>query len=238
MLSSRDRSPHGTCRGRGSSRDEESSTSGRSSSRRGSSRGASGGRSSGGRGSSRDGESSSGGRSSGERESSRDGESPSGGRSSSRRGSSRPWHDVTVEDMKAFVGLLIIMGILQLPRLEMHWQTESNLIQTPGISSVISQIRFEQIWRYLHLADNSQDNKTDKLFKVRHFVDLVTAQFSENYTLYQPVTIDEAMIPYKGRLSFKQYMKNKPTKWGIKVFVLSDATNGYIYRLQIYTGKI
>ena len=32
-------------------------------------------------------------------------------------------------------------------------------------------------------------------------------------------------------------MKSKPTKWGIKVFVLSDATNGYIYRIQIYTGK-
>ena len=42
------------------------------------------------------------------------------------------------------------------------------------------------------------------------------------------------MIPYEGRLSFKQYMKNKPT---IKVFVLSNATNGYVYRLQIYTGK-
>ena len=81
------------------------------------------------------------------------------------------------------------------------------------------------------------DNKTDKLFKIPHFVDLVTTQFSENYTVHQPVTIDEAMIPYKGGLSFKQYMKNKPTKWGIKVFVLSDATNGYIYRLQIYTGK-
>ena len=51
------------------------------------------------------------------------------------------------------------------------------------------------------------------------------------------MTIDEAMIPFKGRLSFKQYMKAKPTKWGIKVFVLSDATNGYIHRLQIYTGK-
>ena len=45
------------------------------------------------------------------------------------------------------------------------------------------------------------------------------------------------MIPFKGRLTFKQYMKNKPTKWGIKVFVLSDATNGYVYRLQIYSGK-
>ncbi len=45
------------------------------------------------------------------------------------------------------------------------------------------------------------------------------------------------MIKFKGRLGFKQYMKDKPTKWGIKVFVLSDATNGYIYRLEIYTGK-
>ena len=37
--------------------------------------------------------------------------------------------------------------------------------------------------------------------------------------------------------SFKQYMKAKPTKWGIKVFILSDATNGYIYRMQVYMGK-
>ena len=47
------------------------------------------------------------------------------------------------------------------------------------------------------------------------------------------------LIPFKGRLGYKQYqyMKNKPTKWGVKVFVLSDATNDYVDRLQIYTGK-
>ena len=32
-------------------------------------------------------------------------------------------------------------------------------------------------------------------------------------------------------------MKAKPTKWGIKIFVLSNATNGYVYRIQIYTGR-
>ena len=32
-------------------------------------------------------------------------------------------------------------------------------------------------------------------------------------------------------------MKDKPTKWGIKVYVLADSTNGYVYRFQIYTGK-
>ena len=32
-------------------------------------------------------------------------------------------------------------------------------------------------------------------------------------------------------------MKDKPTKWGIKVFVLADSRNGYVKRIQIYTGK-
>jgi len=149
----------------------------------------------------------------------------------------RNWKDVTVSDMKAFVGLLILMGILRLPRLEMYWSTDCEFLKTPGLSAVMGRCTFEQIWRFLHLADNRLDDKTDRLFKVRPLLDLVTAQFSAQYTLHQPVTIDEAMIPYKGRLTFKQYMKNKPTKWGIKVFVLSDATNGYVYRLQIYTGK-
>ena len=55
--------------------------------------------------------------------------------------------------------------------------------------------------------------------------------------MHQECTIDEAMIPFKDRLGFKQYMRNKPTKWGIKVFVLADATNGYVRNLQVYTGK-
>ena len=32
-------------------------------------------------------------------------------------------------------------------------------------------------------------------------------------------------------------MNDKPIKWGIKVFVLSDAANGYVYHFQIYAGK-
>ena len=67
--------------------------------------------------------------------------------------------------------------------------------------------------------------------------DILSRQFQSNYTPTECVTIDEPMIPFKGRLGFKQYMTDKPTKWGIKAFTLSDATNGYAYRLQVYTGK-
>ena len=53
----------------------------------------------------------------------------------------------------------------------------------------------------------------------------------------ESISVDETMIPFKGRLSFKQYIRDKPVKHGIKVFVLADGKYGYIKRIQIYTGK-
>ncbi len=154
----------------------------------------------------------------------------------------RTWTDTTVEEMKAFVGLLICMGIVRLPRLELYWSSQFSLIKTPGISTIMPLRRFEQIWRFLHLTDNNLEIAYgqpgyDKLFKVRKLLDLLCPRFESEFELHQSCTIDEAMIPFKGRLKFKQYMKDKTTKWGIKVFVLADSITGYVKRLQVYTGK-
>lgn len=53
----------------------------------------------------------------------------------------------------------------------------------------------------------------------------------------QPNSIDEAMIPFKGRTSLKQYIPNKPIKRGIKVWVRADAENGYVCQFEVYVGK-
>lgn len=44
------------------------------------------------------------------------------------------------------------------------------------------------------------------------------------------------MVATKARIALKQYIKNKPTRWGIKLFVLSDNT-GYTVDFHIYTEK-
>ena len=62
-------------------------------------------------------------------------------------------------------------------------------------------------------------------------------KFSEEYVLPCQVTIDECMIPFKGRLFFKQYIKNKPNKWDIKGYVLACSKTAYIWRILIYLGK-
>ena len=38
--------------------------------------------------------------------------------------------------------------------------------------------------------------------------------------------MDESMIAFKGRLSFIQYLPNKPHKWGMKAYVLTDSVSG------------
>ena len=45
------------------------------------------------------------------------------------------------------------------------------------------------------------------------------------------------MVATKAKTGMTQYMKDKPTKWGMKLFVLAESCSGYTLRFQIYTGK-
>ncbi|XP_039300093.1 piggyBac transposable element-derived protein 3-like, partial [Nilaparvata lugens] len=44
------------------------------------------------------------------------------------------------------------------------------------------------------------------------------------------------MVPFKGSLDMKQYIRNKPTKWGVKIFVLCGES-GTMFDFLIYQGS-
>ena len=76
----------------------------------------------------------------------------------------------------------------------------------------------------------------DPLYKLRPLLDPLIGNFQAAYTLNRELSVDEAMVGFKGRLSFLQYLPRKPTKWGMKAFVLADSSNGYVYNWKLYTG--
>ena len=57
-----------------------------------------------------------------------------------------------------------------------------------------------------------------------------------SYSLHREVSVNEAMVGFKGRSSMKQYCPMKPTKRGYKVWVLSDAHTEYMYNFTVYCG--
>uniref|UniRef100_A0A1X7TD35 PiggyBac transposable element-derived protein domain-containing protein n=1 Tax=Amphimedon queenslandica TaxID=400682 RepID=A0A1X7TD35_AMPQE len=99
--------------------------------------------------------------------------------------------------------------------------------------TVMCRNRFQQIPRYVHIADNSKapsrsDEHYDKLWKVRAFLDNISERSQHLYNQHPHISIDERMIDAKCRLSFIQYMPQKPTKWGLKVWVLAGTTTGTV----------
>ena len=151
------------------------------------------------------------------------------------------WTAVTVEELSAFFGFSILMSINYEPSIADYWRTDEVFYYAP-IAGRITRDRFFDISRYLHFVDNTHlPGRTDpnyhRLQKVKPIIDAITSACLSIYNPSANLSIDEAMIAFKGRSAIKQYMPKKPTKRGIKVWVRSDSTNGFICQFNVYTGK-
>ncbi|KAK3590559.1 hypothetical protein CHS0354_008489 [Potamilus streckersoni] len=153
------------------------------------------------------------------------------------RGDKGVWTDLSLDEIKAFYGILIIMDTMKFERDELYWsESDTHWLLGSKIGQVMSRDRFFQIKRYLHFSDDKRISN-DKLQKVRYLLDHLRRAFQSEYVPHKQVTVDEAMVPFKGRLSLKQYIKDKPVKFGIKIWVLADAVSSYCYNFDVYVGK-
>ena len=57
------------------------------------------------------------------------------------------------------------------------------------------------------------------------------------YLRGQNIAIDESLTLWKGRLSFRQYIPLKISKFGIKSYELCKSSSGYLWSFIIYTDK-
>lgn len=145
------------------------------------------------------------------------------------------WEPATKTEIKHFLGLVAWMGIVKLPTLADYWSTDP-LLNLSFPRSVLSRNRFEILLRTIHFADNNQAIAGDKLAKIKPLLEKLLKNYKDLYTPKEYVCVDETMLPYRGRLSIKQYIKSKRHKYGIKLFKLCSGA-GYTYNIKIYAGK-
>lgn len=153
----------------------------------------------------------------------------------------RNWQNTTPGEMKKWMGLIIATGLVDKPFLEKYWSTDS-IIHTPLFGNTMPRDRFLNILCCFHLNDNTKafargDDNYDPLFKIRPLYDAARDVFAQVYTPEQHLALDEGMVPWKGRLSFKVYIPNKPDKFGMKLYILCESMSGYICTFDVYTGK-
>lgn len=145
------------------------------------------------------------------------------------------WKDTNYAEMLKFLGIMIVMGLSKVPHINDYW-SKKPIYRNEYICSIMKRDRFLLLLRCWHFSNNDSNANMDKLHKIRDIYVRLLKNFNTTLTPGKYLVIDETMIPWRGRLKFRQYIKNKSHRYGIKLYKLCTP-EGYTNDVMIYTGK-
>ena len=146
---------------------------------------------------------------------------------------------MTFRELKAWLGCVIRAGADHdnLSKLSSLFATNDS---RPFYRCSIVKNRMKEILQNVTL-DNKLTRRdrqvNDKLAAVRKIWDLFQHNLRLYYTPSDSLTIDEQLYGYRGYVPGRAYMPAKPSKYGIKIFWLCDAANGYALNGSAYSGR-
>ncbi|KAL0852114.1 hypothetical protein ABMA28_000354 [Loxostege sticticalis] len=129
------------------------------------------------------------------------------------------------------------MSVIKYPNVRMYWSPKYGFAH---IYNCMTINRFEKIKSLLHFNNNdsllpSDHPRHDKLHKIRPIIEHLNNRFSL-FPIEQRLSIDEQMCATKISHYLKQYLPNKPHKWGFKLFLLCSIS-GYAHKFEVYVGE-
>ncbi|KAM3625846.1 uncharacterized protein V6R79_018497 [Siganus canaliculatus] len=136
-------------------------------------------------------------------------------------------------EISALIGLHLAMGVMKMPRVSMYWEAGMDI----GIfQNTMPRDRFFKLRSHLHLVNNLEKpaENNDVFFKVRPLYDAIRSRCLE-LPLEENLCVDEQMVPFRGDLSVKQYIKGKPHPWGVKIYFLCGKS-GMAYDFMLHQG--
>ncbi|KAF8785039.1 PiggyBac transposable element-derived protein like [Argiope bruennichi] len=153
---------------------------------------------------------------------------------------SHNWKDMDSSEIRVFLALLILQGILQKPIQKLYW-SQIPYFYTPFFGQIMSERRFALLMKFLHFTNNATIDTSNHpqpgLRKIYEVYEALNRKFKSSYIPECEVTVDESLLLYKGRLVFKQYLPKKKSKFGVKFYQLCESSTGYIWNSLVYTGR-
>jgi hypothetical protein len=141
--------------------------------------------------------------------------------------------DTDADEMYAFIGVHVYMGIHELPELGMYWSDE---FKASFISQLFSRHRFECILSCFCTTDPISDGYcNDPEMHTVEFRSHLNNTFFRHFKPSQHLTFDESMAAFTARAAIKQYIPNKPHPFGYKFWCLSS--DNYLLKFDLYAGK-
>ena len=126
------------------------------------------------------------------------------------------WQETTPDEILKLIALLIYFGLVKfVGDADKYWSTAS-LYHGLWARSILSRKQFRALMALLYVVDPCDEPAGNKLRKVQGFVDFMKERCKLLYQPRQHVASDERMVMSRHRSGIRQFIKDKPIKWGIK----------------------
>lgn len=148
------------------------------------------------------------------------------------------WKHLSIAELGVWIGIVIKMGVVSYKTVSHYWIKDRSGFGCSTIYSAMKQRRFEEIYANLSfMMPGSEEYQGDRLRKIRWVNDYLLGRAQLAWNPEQDASIDESMIPTNSKYCpFRQTMKSKPIKSGIKVFCLVYSKSTYLYNWDIFLG--
>lgn len=143
-------------------------------------------------------------------------------------------------ELRAVIGLLYMLGVMKMSHLNLEdvWSRDSLGIEFFPL--VMPLYRFKFLLRALRFDNihTREDRKLiDRLAPIRDIFEEFVENCQKHYNVSPFVTVDEMLEAFRGRCGFRQYIKSKPARYGVKIFAMCCAKSFYTSNLEIYAGS-
>ena len=147
--------------------------------------------------------------------------------------------DFSLEELENFIGLQYCRGFYGKNNAVELLRSENFGVKIFG--ETMSRNRFNEIKRHLRFDEKqtrSMRLKEDAFTHIRFVFDSVTDNCKRMYIPDFSLCIDEQLMPLKTRCKFIVFMPQKPDKFGMKFWMLTDNRSKYVCNLLPYLGSV
>ena len=150
-----------------------------------------------------------------------------------------PNFSLTMEQLEAFIALQYTRGIYG-----KHHSVHFLWKKTYGASifrDTMARDCFLEIKKFIRFDNKDRRRQRlteDKFVHIPEQLESFVTNCLFNYTTDWSLTIDEQLFSMKNRSPFIVYMSNKPDKFGIKFWMLTEVDSKYVYNILPCLGAL
>jgi len=144
-------------------------------------------------------------------------------------------YNLTLDDLDIFLGIIIISIFNQRKSQKDYWSNRS-VLTCPPVVKAMSRDKFLKIKSKIKFSKPEDQNLDDRAWRVRSVLEIFKKNALQFGFFSTALSVDEMMVKFHGKTILLQFMKEKPARFGIKMWGICNA-EGYMFSCDIYCGK-